>query len=46
MLDRLMDVKSNLDFLKMDDARRKLEKEMNRYTKYPHMFKVEEIVER
>ena len=46
MLDRLLDIKSNYNVLGWENQRRKLEAEMDRYTKYPHIFKAEEIANR
>jgi len=46
MLDRLLEIKSNYDVMGWENERRKLEAEMDRYTKYPHIFKAEEIANR
>ena len=43
-LDKLMDVKSNYDIPRMERERRVRENEMERYTKYKHIFKMDKII--
>jgi hypothetical protein len=41
LLDRLFATKASFNVIKWDNARRKQESEMERYTKFPHIFKVD-----
>lgn len=45
LLGRLQDTKSTFDMIKLDDTRREQEKFLDKFTKYPHIFKVDSILE-
>lgn len=46
LLDKLLEVKSNYNVVRWENQRKSLENTMDkgRYTKYPHIFKVNDII--
>ena len=46
MLERLIDAKASFNVITWENQRRKQESEMDRYTKFPHMFKCDEILKK
>lgn len=46
MLGRLIETKATFNVITWENERRTLESEMDRYTKYPHMFKCDDILKK
>ena len=46
MLERFIDAKASFNVITWENERRRLEYDMDRYTKFPHMFKCDDILKK